>query len=226
MSTGTENQHLALGIVLIVATALVISLQDVAFKLFSGHLTLWQIFALRGLFTIPALVVIALLRRQRKTSLVATCTLWPVLRGICLTMTFVAFYAAIPFLNLSTVGAANYMAPIFVALLSAYVIGEPVSRQGWIGVCLGFVGVVVLLQPGTDVFSAFALLPLFGAGFYACGHVITRTKCQNVPAGVLALSLNTVMCLAGFLISALLFLWAPVGGVAEAYPYIFGGWAV
>ncbi|MCP5074524.1 MAG: EamA family transporter [Rhodobacteraceae bacterium] len=92
---------------------------------------------------------------------------WPILRSVFITLTFLAFYAAIPFLSLSAIGAANYIAPIFVTLLSAFAIREPVGRLGWVGVILGFAGVLVLLQPGTDAFSPWTLLPIIGAVFYA-----------------------------------------------------------
>ncbi|MEL6314440.1 MAG: DMT family transporter [Pseudomonadota bacterium] len=218
-------QNIIGGVLLIVVTALTISLQDLVFKLFSGELTLWQIFALRGMMAVPLLILLGSLRQGLRPVLSLAYGFWPLMRGLCLTMTFLAFYAAIPFLSLSTVGAANYIAPVFVATLSAYVIKEPVSRLGWIGVVLGFAGVVVLLQPGTDAFSAFALLPVCGAAFYALGHIITRTRCQAVPTEALALSLNSLMCLAGVVASFALFVVVPIGLLAESSPYIFGQWS-
>ena len=134
---------------------------------FSSEMTLWQIFALRGLIALPVLALIGWVRTRSSLVIYEAIKVWPLLRGLCLTITFLAFYAALPFLSLSTVGAANYNAPIFVALLSAYVIGEAVGRAGWIGVFLGFAGVVVLLRPGSDAFSPFAALPVIGAFFYA-----------------------------------------------------------
>ncbi len=223
MQDHARPQNVTFGVLLIIATALTISLQDVVFKLFSNTLTLWQIFALRGLFSLPALLAIGWAGGQFALVRKSAFQKWSVLRGLCLTTTFLCFYAAIPFLSLSTVGAANYIAPIFVALLSAYVIGEAVGRLGWVGVFLGFAGVLVLLQPGTDAFSPFALLPVVGAAFYALGHIITRTKCQDIPVAALALSLNTVMVLAGVIISLALVLWQPAA-LAKAYPYIFGNW--
>lgn len=213
------------GIALIIATALTISLQDLVFKLFGSDLTLWQIFTLRGLIAVPALMVIGGVRGRFRSVLRSACRFWPVVRGLCLTATFLAFYAAIPFLSLSTLGAANYIAPIIVALMSAVVIGEAVGRAGWIAVFLGFAGVVVLLQPGTDAFSPFALLPVFGAVFYAAGHIVTRTKCQTEPVAGLALSLNTVMLLAGALISCVLLLEPMPADLTREFPYIFGLWS-
>ena len=147
------------------------------------------------------------------------------LRASFITTTFLCFYAAIPFLSLSTVGAANYIAPIFITLLSAYVIGEPVGWRGWIGVALGFIGVIVLLQPGSDAFSTWALLPVIGAGFYALAHITTRTRCQNVTLTALSLSQNLVMAIAGFMVSGLLGL-LPPADLAATTPYIFGPWSV
>ena len=129
------------------------------------------------------------------------------------------------FLSLSTVGAANYSAPIFVTLLAAYALRELVGGLGWMAVLVGFVGVVVSLQPGTDAFSLWAVLPVVGACFYALAHTITRSKCQRVPLAAMALSLNLVMLLAGLIMSGLMFAWQPDTPLTSAYPYLFGSWS-
>lgn len=224
-SVESRPQNILRGVSLIVAVALMISIQDVVFKLFSSELTLWQIFALRGILAVPLLLTISWMRGAHIGILRAAFGKWPLLRALFITTTFLAFYAAIPFLSLSTVGAANYIAPIFVTLLSAYAIKEAVGPLGWLGVLLGFAGVVVLLQPGTDAFSAWALLPIIGAAFYALAHITTRVKCQNVPMIAISLAQNTVMLLAGLIVSLLLIWLKPQGELAETYPYIFGMWS-
>jgi len=218
-------QRLFVGISLILATAFAISVQDVVFKLFSNEMTLWQIFALRGFLAVPLLMVLALVRGAGATTLRLAASKWLILRSFFITGTFLAFYAAIPFLSLSTVGAANYIAPIFVTLLSAYAISEPVRPLGWVGVIVGFAGVLVLLQPGTDAFSSWTLLPVFGAALYALAHIITRTKCQGIPLAAIALSQNTMMLLAGLGVSLSIFFSQPQGRLFDAYPYVFGSWS-
>jgi len=210
---------------LILSAAFTISVQDVVFKLFSSELTLWQIFALRGMLAVPLLLAVSWARGVQRGVLCAALGKWPILRSIFITTTFLAFYAAIPFLSLSTVGAANYVAPIFVTLLSAFVVREAVGPLGWVGVLVGFTGVVVLLRPGTEAFSPWAILPIIGAVFYALAHITTRTKCQNIPMAAMALSLNLVMTLVGLVVSGLLFWLQPQGEMFNAYPYIFGTWS-
>lgn len=218
-------QNILRGVSLVLAAALVISIQDVIFKLFSSELTLWQIFALRGMLAVPMLLAMCWFRGMHQGIVKAALGRWVLLRSLFFTLAFMAFYAAIPFLSLSTVGAALYIAPIFVTLLSAYVIKEPVGLLGWLGVCLGFAGVIVLLQPSSDDFSLWAVLPVMGAGFYAFVHITTRTKCQGVPLAAIALSLNLVMAAGALIVSALLFWLSPQGAMVDAYPYIFGAWS-
>src|SRR5262245_57921183 len=146
-SVDLRPQNIMRGVSLIVLAALSISIQDVVFKFFSSELTLWQIFSLRGVLVIPMLFVALWFCGTQQGVARAALGKWPLLRSVFIATSLLAFYAAIPFLSLSTVGAANYIAPIFVTLLSAYAIREPVGPLGWLGVCLGFAGVVVLLQP-------------------------------------------------------------------------------
>ncbi|MEM9044833.1 MAG: DMT family transporter [Pseudomonadota bacterium] len=215
-----------LGVLLIVATAFTISAQDVVFKLFSSEMTLWQIFALRGCLAVPILLGLGFFHSSSMAVAKAALGRWLLLRSLFITGTFLAFYAAIPFLSLSTVGAANYIAPVFVALLSAYVIKEPVTLLGWVGVFVGFAGVIVLLRPGTDAFSPWAVLPVIGAGFYALAHIITRTKCQAVPLSAIALSQNIVMLIAGAVVSLALVFARPEDALIAGYPYIFDTWSM
>jgi drug/metabolite transporter (DMT)-like permease len=225
-SVASRPENILRGVMLIVAAALTISIQDVVFKLFSSELTLWQIFALRGMLAIPMLFAVLWFRGGHRGVLRLALGKWPLLRAMFITTTFLAFYAAVPFLSLSTVGAANYIAPIFVALLSAYAIKEPVGQLSWLGVLLGFAGVIVLLQPGTDAFSPWSLLPIIGAAFYALAHITTRVKCQGTPLSAMSLSQNIVMMAAGIIVSVLLLWLKPQGEMFRDYPYIFGLWSV
>ncbi|MEM1075464.1 MAG: DMT family transporter [Pseudomonadota bacterium] len=218
-------QSILLGVSLIIATAFTISVQDVVFKLFSNQMTLWQIFALRGCLAVPVLAAILGYSHRGIGAVLSAYGLWSLLRAVLITGTFLAFYSAIPFLNLSTVGAANYTAPIFIALLSAIVLKEPVRATGWMGVIIGFAGVLCLVQPGTEAFSFWALLPLLGACSYAAAHLITRAKCQDVPVAALSLAQNTIMLAAGLVISVVLFLAQPNRDIVAAFPYIFGTWS-
>ena len=219
-----SSPHLR-GAAMILAAALVISVQDVVIKLYSADMTLWQIFALRGAMVVPILMAYGALTGVARQTLSKAFSAWPMLRAIFITTTFLAFYAALPFLNLSTVGAANYSAPIFITLFSAFLIRLPVGPRGWLAVLIGFAGVFLLLRPGSDAFSLWALLPIMGACFYALAHIVTCTKCRETPLLVLALSQSVVMMMAGVVVSVGLVVFPQNEALAFSTPYIFGPWS-
>ena len=217
--------RVTLGITLIVIAVFLMSVQEGLFKLFSADFSLWQIFTLRGVLAIPLLFIIAVMQGHQRSLWHEALLKWPLLRSLFMTLMFVAMYSAIPFLNLSTVAAGIYTAPVFVTLMSAYIIGEPVSMRGWIAIAMGFCGVLVILQPGADAFSLWAILPVFGGFLYALSNVTTRSKCQSVSPAALALSLNLVLLLVGVAMSATLWFWQPASDLTRASPFLFAQWS-
>jgi len=224
MTTQAISQNVRMGVLLIILAALLIATQDATFKSFTTDMTLWQIFVMRGVVAMPMLLLMGGVRGKAVSLMKEACSSGPLARSLCLTLAFVVFYAVLPFLNLSTAGAALYMAPIFVALLSAFLIGEPVRRLAWMGVFLGFAGVLVLLRPASDAFSWLGLVPLMSAVAYSLGHIITRTRCQNVSVEALSFSLNMTLFIAGILISVGLLIWPQEIEPNSRLAYVFGQW--
>ncbi len=212
----------ALGVGIILASVLTMAFADAVVKLVSANLTLWQVFAARSLFAIP--ILIALLRATG-AGLKPRASKWALLRSALLVLTWLSFYAALPVLDLSVAAVAVYTNPIMIALLSAALIGEPVSGRQWGGVLLGFLGVIAILKPGTDAFSWFTLLPLLGAAFYALAMVLTRSKCRDEAPLALGLALHGSFLVTGLIATVLLALVGLGGDTKAAFPFLLGDWA-
>ena len=218
----SRPQQTALGIGIILASVLTMAFADAVVKLVSADITVWQVFVARALFAIPILVVLLL---ATGTGLKLRAAKWTVVRSTLLLLTWLAFYASFPVLSLSVAAVAVYTNPIMIALLSALLIGEPVSARQWGGVLLGFAGVVAILKPGTDAFSWFTLLPLTGAGFYALAMVLTRSKCQDEAPLALAISLHGAFLITGLIATAALALIGLSAETKAAFPFLFADWA-
>ncbi len=214
----TRPQRTALGIGLILGSVLLMAFSDAVVKRVSADLTVWQVFAVRSAFAIP---VICLLMRSARIGLRMRAPGWAILRSVLLVLTWLAFYASLPVLDLSVAAVAVYTNPIITALLSALLIGEPVTARRWVGVFLGFLGVVVILRPGSDAFSWFVLLPLLAAVLYSLAMVITRVKCQEEAPLGLALVLNLAFAITGLVAAALLAAIDLPTGLAAAHPFLF-----
>ena len=215
-------QKTAQGIGIILASVLTMAFADALVKLVSADLTLWQVFVARSLFAVPVLVALLCATGAR---LRLRAPKWALLRSLLLVLTWLAFYAALPVLDLSVAAVAVYSNPIMIALLSALLIGEPVAGRQWLGVLLGFLGVVAILRPGTEAFSWFTLLPLLAAACYALAMVLTRSKCQEEAPMALALALHGSFLAAGLIAMALLAFLSLGAEAQAAYPFLLGGWA-
>jgi drug/metabolite transporter (DMT)-like permease len=218
---GMQPDKTAQGIVIILASVCMMSFNDAMVKLVSSDLTVWQVFFARSLFAIPVLLLIC---RITKVSLTLKAPKWTAFRSFLLILSWIVFYASLPVLSLSVAAVAMYTNPIFTALLSALLIGEPVSKRQWIGVLLGFLGVLVILKPGTDAFSWFTLLPLLGAVLYSSAMILTRSKCQDEAPLNLALNLHVAFLVTGLLVSTVLFLVGLDMATKNSFPFLFGDW--
>ena len=222
--TSIRPDRISLGIVFILLSTFFTSLQDAIFKYASADVTLWQIYVLRSLFLIPALLVIAFIWGDGATTWRQSLRLWPMLRASLFVLMYMSMYSAIPVLPLSAVAAGIYTAPLFVAALSALLLREPVRLRGWLAIALGFAGVLLILRPGTEAFTWLMLLPIMAGFFYALSSLITRSRCRTIPPATLALSMSLALLLIGAVMSVALHIGQPAPAQVAASPFLLGSW--
>lgn len=169
--------------------------------------SLQQFIFLRSLIAILLLLVIAP-RFGGLHSLSTDQRAWHLLRTfLAMGAMFGFFYglAKMPLVNAFTLA---YTAPLMVTALSAVFLNEPVGWRRWAAVTLGFVGVLIMLRPGSGELSFAAVAVLIAAFCYACQAITARKL--SATESTLALSFYVVV---GPMILALLLLdgdsWLP-----------------
>ena len=140
-----------------------------------------------------------------------------------LTLMWVAYYAALPHINFSVAAAAYYTSPLFITIFAAFFLGDTVGRVGWLAILLGFVGVLMVLQPRVEDFNGYALLPIASAILYALSMILTRSRCKSENIFVLSLWMNIGMFLAGAATTLVLIQLNPQ--VIEGQEFLVGPWA-
>ncbi len=94
------------------------------------------------------------------------------------------FFWALITLPLAEVITYYQASPIWVTVLSAFLLGEHVGWRRWTAVFIGFCGVVVALHPAAGPMSLGALSALLGSFLYA-GFLIATGRLPTIPASVL-----------------------------------------
>jgi drug/metabolite transporter (DMT)-like permease len=86
---------------------------------------------------------------------------------------------------LADVVAIGLSAPIFLTSLSGPMLGEKVGWRRWSAVGAGFIGILIITRPDSEVFDPVALVPLGGAVFYAVAMIQIRKVGKREPAATM-----------------------------------------
>lgn len=95
-------------------------------------------------------------------------------RSICLMASTLCFFHGVKYLPLAKAASISFMAPFIVALLSWPLLRERVSPPRLAAVMTGFVGVLIVVQPGGELFDWASLYILGSASCYAIYQILTR----------------------------------------------------
>ena len=170
-----SEQNTRLGIWLMVATTFVFAMQDGISRHLAGEYNVWMVVMIRYWFF--ALFVVALAARKPGGLAAAARTQKPLIqvaRGLLLALEVCVMVTGFVILGLVESHAVFTSYPLLVAALSGPILGEKVGWRRWTAIGIGFLGVLVILQPGVAVFSPAALIPLLAAFMFALYGLLTR----------------------------------------------------
>lgn len=95
-------------------------------------------------------------------------------------------------LPIANATAINMATPLVITLLAVVWLRARVSVRHALAVALGFVGVLLVIQPGVDGLNAWAWLCLLGTVLHALRDVLTQRVPRDVPS--IAVTLATALC--------------------------------
>ena len=115
------------------------------------------------------------------------------LRGAVALVSMLTWFYGITLVPLATATALNFTAPLFSTLGAALALGETVRFRRWAALALGFVGVLIVLRPGSETLDLNACLILVSAFTSGMGIVtvkfLMRTDSPNAIVTYLMLYL-------------------------------------
>ena len=107
------------------------------------------------------------------------------LRAAMLVASTAGNFFALIYLPLTITSSIMFAAPILVCLLSVRLLNEPVGPWRWSAIALGFVGVLIVIQPFGEDFSWAAPLVVLNATSFALYSILTRKLAGRVSARVM-----------------------------------------
>lgn len=161
------------GILLIVVATLLFSTHDALSKYLSGFYPVVMVVWAR--YLVHTLLMAGIFLPQSGLRVLRTKRpLLQLLRALCLLGTSLLFTTGLLFIPLAEATAVNFLAPVLVTALSVPLLGERVTRGQWLAVMCGFVGVLIIVHPGGELFTPAVLLPFCSALFFCFYQLLTR----------------------------------------------------
>ena len=159
---------------------------DAMSKLLADSQSVVQIVWARYAFAVP--VILATTRHAEWPTLLRVASPWlQIGRGMMPVLASFAVVAGLALLPLAEVTALTFASPLLVVALSAPILGERTSVHDWLGVVAGFVGILIIVRPGSGAIAWAALFPLACAACFALFQLTTRLVGRSDhPAATLA----------------------------------------
>lgn len=203
------EQNTKLGIWLMVVTTLIFAAQDALSRHLAGEYNAMMVVMIRYWFFAAFVLTIAARKGGGLGAAAKSGVPWvQALRGVLLVIEINVMVAAMVLLGLVESHAVFACYPLLVAALSGPVLGERVGWRRWTAIGVGFVGVVIILQPSGGVFSPYAAIPLLAATMFALYGLLTRYVARTDSAATSFFYTGTVGVVAATAIGA--WFWEPM----------------
>ncbi|MBP9692628.1 MAG: DMT family transporter [Alphaproteobacteria bacterium] len=174
------------------------SIADALVKWLAGTYHPVQIMFCRTFFTwLPLLAMLP--QKTKRIGLKSRNKGYMALRATIMALSLPFYFYAFKCLPLADAYAVAYVAPLFMVVFSIPILGEKVEKHAWIAVCVGFSGVLIMMRPGSAVFSLGGLSAFIGGILWALALVMGRKLSKTESE----FSLTFWFWIACFLLSAL-----------------------
>ena len=176
-STHLENMRCIFYMVVAMAG---FAIEDAIIKQLSNSMPIPQILILIGAGGLIAFFLAASYRRIPLFSAEIR-NPWFLIRSLCELAAAISFVTAIVHGSLSISSAIIQATPLVVVVGGAFVLRQRVSSLKWILVLIGFVGVLLVTQPGLEGFKPATLFAVAAVFFLAIRDIITRSISVSIP---------------------------------------------
>lgn len=161
-----------------IGAGLFLTLNDAVLKWLTGDYPVGQIMFLRGLFVFLPITFLVWhaggVRSLRVTRIEPH-----LLRGALMVAGTFLFINGLRHLPFADAISITFAGPLFVTALAAPLLGEVIRWRRWLAVIIGFVGVLIIIRPTSEVAQWAAVFPLAASVTGALRDILTRKMSQH-----------------------------------------------
>jgi len=166
-------------IVLIIIGMTVVAFQDVIIKFISSDTNIFLILFFRALLGVVFLTIFLKIKKEP----IIFKTNYPVLtilRVLLFYIAFILYFFSLTKLSLATAVTLFFVSPFFITILSIIFLNEKIGLRRWFALFIGFIGVILVMDPKIHNFNLYATFPIICAFFYALTMIIQKKHLKKI----------------------------------------------
>ena len=166
------------GIILILISMMVFSVQDGIMKYIFNFVSLYEVYLIRTLVSFGLILIFLKLTKKK----IVFKTQYPLLtfcRVILFFFGFSSFYISLTVLPLGFATALFFVTPFLITIFAHFFLKEEIGIRRWSAVVVGFIGVYITLNPDFNNFNYLSLLPILCAFCYSLSMIIIKKTSEK-----------------------------------------------
>ncbi|MBI9050543.1 MAG: DMT family transporter [Anaerolineaceae bacterium] len=213
------------GISFLLLALLIMSLQGIIVKEIGGDYPILEIVIFRSFIALPVSLLIFRMEGNRglpKTKRVGLHSM----RGLFLFLSYTTAFMGIAALPLADFSAIRNSGPLMITFLSVIFLAEKVDYKKWIVLIIGFVGVLLIVQPGSATFNIGSIFVLISTLLYALVVLITRKLQTTDSSAAMAYFSTLVYMVAAAIFAPLTIMVGENAGMHPSIAFLFHPWSM
>ncbi len=179
IGTAAGNRPVA-GALFVSGASVAIAIIGALVKTVSDDISLEMIVFFRSILTFVFLLPV-IFRPHTPTSIRTSCFRFHLLRSLTGLAGLYCFFFILSRLPLAVAVLLNFISPIFTPLIAYFWLKEPVPVPVRAAIVIGFLGVALILKPGSELFEPIAFLGIISAALVATAMVTIRRMSPEEP---------------------------------------------
>jgi drug/metabolite transporter (DMT)-like permease len=206
------------GVAYMCLSMLAFTVNDSFMKAITAEVPLFQTVFLRGLIAIAGLAVMGSLTGAFRQRLHGADWRLITLRSVAEIFATITFLTALLHMPLANLSAIMQVLPLAVTLAAALVFGDRIGWRRLVAILVGFVGVMVIIRPGTQAFDIWSLMGVASVLCVVVRDLAVRQMGNHVPSIIVALAAAVMVAVMGLGLSLV-----PTAGMGTNF-YGLTGW--
>ena len=176
---------------------------DALMKFVFQDMTVAQAIFLRGVISLPLLAFLAQRWKSFNVKLKTSDRWFLLIRSSAELAATICFLTALANMPLANVTAILQTVPLTVTVFAALFFQESVGWRRWAAISIGFIGVLIIIQPGGEDFNHYTILALLTVGLVTIRDTVTRRLSSSVPSLFVAFLASLPVILYGGIVTSI-----------------------